>query len=164
MLRRLSRLLIIALLLALVAFAVSRLMGGDDDDFDDFDDLDSGFEFQETPVEIDVPTTDATTSQDNSPTPSSQAASSASATTTVRQDEASNEAANSNGHEEGRLIDINGIGPAYEARLQAIGINSIHDLAHADADSIASQMDVIGGTATIEEWITQARSQHSHGQ
>ncbi len=134
MLRRLSRLLIIALLLALVAFAVSRLMGGDDDDFDDFDDLDSGFEFQETPVEIDVPATHASTSQDNSPSPSSQAASSASATTTVRLDEASNEATNSNGHEEGRLIDINGIGPAYEARLQAIGISSIHDLAHADAD------------------------------
>src|SRR5437764_13091232 len=61
MLRRLSRLLIIALLLAVIALAASRLMGGDDDDFDEFDDLDSGFEFQETPVEIDVPAQEAAT-------------------------------------------------------------------------------------------------------
>jgi predicted flap endonuclease-1-like 5' DNA nuclease len=164
MLRRLSRLLIIALLLAVVAFAVSRLMGSDDDDFDDFDDLDSGFEFQETPVEIDVPAADVPSSKDDNPGPSSHAASTPSSTTTVRLDDTDSETAGSNGHEEGRLIDINGIGPAYEARLQAIGIHSIADLAHADADSIASQIDVIGGAATIGEWITQARSQHTHGQ
>jgi predicted flap endonuclease-1-like 5' DNA nuclease len=139
-------------------------MGGDDDDFDDFDDLDSGFEFQETPVEIDVPAAEVPTSNNDNPGSSSTAHAASSAAATTGLDTAADETTNSDGHETGRLIDINGIGPAYEARLQAIGINSIHDLAHADADSIASQMDVIGGAATVGEWITQARSQHSHGQ
>jgi len=167
MLRRLSRLLIVVLLLAIVAFAVSRLMGGDDDDFDDFDDLDSGFEFQETPVEIDVPATEAV-----APAPEQNSASSdAAANDTILSEEAATEssdtmdAGNNNGNSNpGRLIDINGIGHAYEARLNSIGINSIGDLAQADADSIASQIEVIGGAGEVGDWINQAKQFATGGQ
>jgi hypothetical protein len=58
MLRWLLRLLLVGLILAAIGFVVTRLMGQDDEDFEDYDDLDSGFEFQETPVEIDVPADD----------------------------------------------------------------------------------------------------------
>ncbi|MEO8287612.1 MAG: helix-hairpin-helix domain-containing protein [Chloroflexota bacterium] len=152
MLRRLFRLLIIGLILAVVAYVASRVMGGDDDDFDDFDDLDSGFEFQETPVEIDVPATASTQ-------PASDVSSSSVSTTTRLDDTVEMASDNS-----GRLIDINGIGPAYEARLQAIGIHSIGDLVNADSESIASQIEVIGGTATIDDWISQARAAGANGQ
>ena len=54
--------------------------------------------------------------------------------------------------------DINGIGPAYEARLQAIGITTMADLANADSNHIAEQIDVIGGVNAVEDWITQARA------
>lgn len=54
MLRWLLRLLILGLLAAAAAFVAQRLMN-EDEDFDDFDDIDAGFEFEETPVEIDVP-------------------------------------------------------------------------------------------------------------
>jgi predicted flap endonuclease-1-like 5' DNA nuclease len=176
MLRRLFRLLIIALLLAIAAYFVSRFMGGDEDDFDDFDDLDSEFEFQETPVEIDVAASDIAsppTATHATPSPASspaQSTTSTSATSSaVRLDDADVSSdrsgdATANVSSEGRLIDIVGIGPAYEARLQSIGINSIHDLAHADPDMIASQIEVIGGAATVGDWIDQARSHHSHGQ
>jgi polyhydroxyalkanoate synthase len=56
-----------------------------------------------------------------------------------------------------RLTEINGIGPAYEARLQALGIGSFEDLMNADAASLAEQLGVIGGQATVEDWIAQAR-------
>ena len=166
MLRRLFRLLIIGLLIALIAYAASRLMGGDEDDLDDFDDLDSEFEFQETPVEIDVAASDVTPA---SATTDSTAQSSTG--TTGARSNATNmstgllhdhETATSNGG--GRLIDINGIGPAYEARLHTIGINSIHDLANADPEMIASQIEVIGGAATVGDWIDQAKSYQSNGQ
>jgi len=165
MLRRLSRLLIIALLIAAVAFAVSKLMGGDDDDFDDFEDLDSGFEFQETPVEIDVPATD-TNPAASAATSATSGGGATKATGPLGEAPAMMpaEGEGDNGGNGGRLIDINGIGPAYEARLQAIGIGSISDLANADADSISSQIEVIGGAATIGDWITQAQSHGSNGQ
>jgi predicted flap endonuclease-1-like 5' DNA nuclease len=176
MLRRLSRLLIIALLLAVVAFVASRLMGGDDDDdFDDFDDLDSGFDFQETPVEIDVPAREDTASA-ASTAPSAPAqtetqappARSRHTAELVMPAETSSTNGNGNAHtaetDEARLIDINGIGPAYEARLQAIGISNIGDLANADAETLAQQIEVIGGAATISEWITQAKTHNSDGQ
>ena len=60
--------------------------------------------------------------------------------------------------EGGSLMDINGIGPAYEARLQAIGVNSLADLANADPNTIAEQIDPIGGVNTVEDWIAQARA------
>jgi polyhydroxyalkanoate synthase len=163
MLRRLSRLLIVVLLLAVVAYAASRMLGGDEDDFDDFDDLDSGFEFQETPVEIDVPASDAST-QSNTATEEMAAPARTGKTTGLLNDTAGAAEAAMRSGESGRLIDVTGIGPAYAARLNTIGINSLEDLAHADADNIASQKEVIGGAATVTDWISQARSMHQHGQ
>src|SRR5213596_262903 len=125
MLRRLFRLLIIALLLAIAAYFVSRLMGGDEDDFDDFDDLDSEFEFQETPVEIDVAASDIASPPAATHATASSASSPAQSTTstggtssTVRLDDADvssdrSGGATANASSEGRLIDIVGIGPAY---------------------------------------------------
>src|SRR4029450_8740925 len=72
--------------------------------------------------------------------------------------------AGNNGSAGNRLTDINGIGYAYEARLQAIGINNISDLANADADTVASQIDVIGGSATVGDWIDKAKMQQNNGQ
>jgi predicted flap endonuclease-1-like 5' DNA nuclease len=174
MLRRLSRLLIIVLLLAVVAFAVSRLMGGDDEDFDDFEDLDSGFEFQETPVEIDVPATDTTAQAPDTSSASADAgtsdvivseeAAAESPDTGNTGDDTNKTAANNGNSNGGSLIDINGIGQAYAARLNAIGINSLNDLAQADADSIASQIEVIGGAGTVGEWINQAKTYTTGGQ
>jgi len=203
MLRRLSRLLIILLLLGVIAFVASRLLGGEDDDFDDFDDLDSGFEFQETPVEIDVPANSApaqdaggsdATSEANSVAgdmstgtatydasagsamPGTSGATGATDTTSAprksmstgllgdmdESDSASD--ADNNGSDSDRLININGIGSAYEARLQAIGINNVNDLANADAETVASQIDVIGGAATVGDWIDKAKIQQNNGQ
>ena len=116
MLRRLSRLLIVVLLLAVVAYAASKMLGGDEDDFDDFDDLDSGFEFQETPVEIDVPASDATTptnaSDDTNAIPTRTGK-----TTGLLDDTAGAAMAAMHSDDNGRLVDVNGIGPAYAARL-----------------------------------------------
>src|SRR5215217_6329104 len=52
--RWLVRLFFFALIAGVVGFVITRLMGGEDDDFEDFEDLESSFEFNETPVEIDV--------------------------------------------------------------------------------------------------------------
>lgn len=52
--RLLVRLFFFALIAGVVGFVITRLMGGEDDDFEDFEDLESSFEFNETPVEIDV--------------------------------------------------------------------------------------------------------------
>lgn len=160
MLRRLSRLLIVAVLLAVIAFVASKLMGGDDDDFDDFDDLDSGFEFQETPVEIDVPAAEATRPTGNTDRLGDLADSEESTST----EQTSHSADAGSTDDGGRLIDINGIGHAFESRLHAIGINSIRELANADAEAIAAQIDVIGGASTVGDWISQARAQYSNGQ
>src|SRR3712207_9286045 len=103
MLRWLLRLLLVGLILAAIGFVVSRLMG-QDDDFDDFDDLDEGFEFEETPVEIDVPADDTV---------------SGAATATEDGNEGTDAA------DLTKLQNISGIGPAYEARLQAMGIDKI---------------------------------------
>src|SRR5215210_6581344 len=62
MLRWLVRLLVIGLIVAAAAFAANRLMNREED-FDDFDDVDAGFEFEETPVEIDVPAEEAQAGQ-----------------------------------------------------------------------------------------------------
>jgi predicted flap endonuclease-1-like 5' DNA nuclease len=164
MLRRLFRLLIIGLLLAIAAYVVSRLMGGDEDDFDDFDDLDSDFEFQETPVEIDLAATEAVAPSTNTPAAPSATNSMGTLGLDGTQAPSDNAATTATATDGGRLIDINGIGPAYEARLHSIGINSIHDLADADPDMIASQIEVIGGATTVGDWIDQARSYHSNGQ
>lgn len=142
MLRWLLRLLIVGLILATIGFVVSRLMG-QDDDFDDFDDLDEGFEFEETPVEIDVPADDASTAGGNA-----TATADVEGTGTV---------------DLTKLQNINGIGPAYEARLQAMGIESVDDLISADPTSLAEQLGVIGGQAAVEDWISQARQLTGEG-
>jgi predicted flap endonuclease-1-like 5' DNA nuclease len=54
LLRWAVRLLFFALIAGGIGFAITRLLGGDDEDFEDFEDLESSFEFNETPVEIDV--------------------------------------------------------------------------------------------------------------
>lgn len=153
--RWLTRLLILGLLAAVAAFVASRLMG-QEEDFDDFDDVDAGFEFQETPVEIDVPAEDGAVSAASSPSLDAQEGSGDGA-------EASHAATDSSdaGEASGtdlKLINITGIGPAYEARLQALEIDSIPKLAQADANTLAEQLDVIGGVTTIEDWINQAKN------
>jgi predicted flap endonuclease-1-like 5' DNA nuclease len=130
MLRWLLRLLIIGLVLFVVAKVVSRHLGGDED-FDDYDDIDAGFEFAETPVEIDVPAGNGS----SAPTMS---------------------AGTTNAHRQA-LIDINGIGPTYASRLMEAGVNTLDDLAKADAEDLAEKLDVIGGRATVENWIVQAQ-------
>ena len=164
MLRWLLRLLLVGLILAAIGFVVTRLMG-QDEDFDDFDDLDAGFEFQETPVEIDVPA-------DDSPA-AGAAGTTGTATTALSAGDGSSDGTNdgtsdgsdgSDGSADGagddntsKLTAITGIGPAYEARLQALGIESVGDLLSADASSLADQLGVIGGQAAVEDWIAQAR-------
>lgn len=171
MLRWLVRLLIAGLVAAAVAFALARLLGQDDEDFDDFDDFDTEFEF-ETPVEIDVPADGATSTatmasgststDDNSGTSARFSGARAAATAPLRNLESieggTDMTAQTAAGEGGNLIDINGIGPAYEARLQAIGITTMADLANADSNQIAEQIDVIGGVNAVEDWITQARA------
>lgn len=134
MLSWLKRLIILGLIALAIAFIAGRLMR-QEEDFDDYDDIESGFDFQETPVEIDVPAEGGDTASD----------------------------ANGEGTSASKLTDITGIGPAYEARLQAAGINTVEDLAGADAGSLAEQVEVIGGVSTIEDWISQAQGFSSGG-
>ena len=170
MLRWLVRLLIAGLIAAAVAFALARMLGQDEEDFDDFDDFDTEFEF-ETPVEIDVPADGATSTTtmasgaetaESSGTTARESSTRSSATAPLRSLEnvegATNMTAQTAAGEDVGLTDINGIGPAYEARLQAIGISTMADLANADSNHIAEQIDPIGGVNTVEDWISQARA------
>lgn len=141
--RWLFRLLILGLLAGAAAFVISRLLGQEEDDFDDFDDIDAGFDFQETPVEIDVPADGGSRAEARS-----DATSMGTGSSTDTDASATNH----------KLTDISGIGPAYEARLQALGMNNVAELAQADATHLAEQLDVIGGVTTIEDWITQAKN------
>jgi predicted flap endonuclease-1-like 5' DNA nuclease len=138
MVRWLVRLLVLALIAIVGVIVVSRLTNRDED-FEDYDDLEGGFDFQETPVEIEVPA-----QQSAGSTGSDGASMSATEST-------------------GNLTDIVGIGPAFDARLKALGFSNLADLAQADANSLSEQLDVIGGLATIEDWITQAQSLSSQG-
>jgi len=117
------------------------MMGGEED-FEDFDDIDAGFEFTETPVEIDVPAADSF-----APVMSAEA--------TVPAEEVMPEDAESANRQ--ALIDINGIGPTYASRLMEAGINTLDDLANADPEELAERLDVIGGRATVQNWIMQAQ-------
>lgn len=58
------------------------------------------------------------------------------------------------------LIEINGIGPAYEQALQAIGITTFAQLARQDADALAARLPVRVTAERIrrEGWIEQARA------
>src|SRR5207248_8682655 len=95
--RWLLRLLIVGLIL-FVAFRVASRMLGGEEDFDDYDDIEAGLDFTETPVEIDVPATEA--SPASAPPPTSASAD------RVRAPHTS---------ESGSVIDVNGIGPTYPA-------------------------------------------------
>jgi large subunit ribosomal protein L21 len=57
------------------------------------------------------------------------------------------------------LTEINGIGPAFEKALNAIGIRSFADLARQDADDLAQRLPVRVTADRIrrDEWIEQAR-------
>ncbi|MDQ3706573.1 MAG: hypothetical protein M3437_15410 [Chloroflexota bacterium] len=175
MLRWLLRLLLVGLILAAIGFVVTRLMG-QDEDFDDFDDLDEGFEFEETPVEIDVPAEDgASAGATGGAATADLGAEGDSAGGDGGADESDEgaegaEGAESDGSAEGaegatgtKLTDITGIGPAYEARLQAIGIESVDDLLNADAANLAEQLGVIGGQSAVEDWLAQARQLAADG-
>jgi predicted flap endonuclease-1-like 5' DNA nuclease len=139
MVRWLVRLLVLALIAIVGVIVVSRLTNREED-FEDYDDLEGGFDFQETPVEIEVP------AEQSAGSTGGDGASMSAATEST-----------------GSLTDIVGIGPAFDARLKALGFNNLSDLAQADANSLSEQLDVIGGLATIEDWITQAKSLSSQG-
>ena len=128
MLRWLVRLLIFGAIAGAAAFAVTRLRSSDDE-WDDFDD-DEAFEFQETPVEIEVPASDGAGASEG----------------------------DTSGGGEVTLQSVSGIGSAYEARLKAVNINSVADLAQANPESLNEQLDVPGGVETLQDWISQAKS------
>ena len=175
--RWLVRLFFFALIAGAVGFVITRLMGGEDDDFDDFDDLESSFEFNETPVEIDVSgpadlgtsTMDMDASGGNDVASDFRAETSRGSQTVALEQQAetsdaadatdgSNNGANDAAAEGPRLIDIKGIGPSYEARLRKMGITSMSDLLGADSEQIVESANVIGGVAEVEVWKEQART------
>ncbi|MFQ3295058.1 MAG: putative flap endonuclease-1-like 5' DNA nuclease [Halobacteriales archaeon] len=53
------------------------------------------------------------------------------------------------------VTDIKGIGPAYADRLGEAGIDSVADLAEADADELADATDI--SATRIQNWIDQAK-------
>jgi predicted flap endonuclease-1-like 5' DNA nuclease len=146
--RLLVRLFVFGLIAAAVGFVVTRLMGGEDEDFEDFDDLESSFEFNETPVEIEVSENTAPASAPSSQTKvlSSTAVDSSADTVPTEVPEGP------------RLIDIKGIGPSYETRLHSIGIKTMQDLIDADANNVAEELGVIGGATEVADWVVQAHA------
>jgi predicted flap endonuclease-1-like 5' DNA nuclease len=59
------------------------------------------------------------------------------------------------------LTSIQGIGPAYEARLRVVGINTVADLAQANPFTLAEQIGLEGGVTTLVDWIARARALYS---
>jgi predicted flap endonuclease-1-like 5' DNA nuclease len=155
LLRLLVRLFFFGLIAGAVGFVVTRLMGGEDEDFEDFDDLESSFEFNETPVEIEVSDTDTAGTTSSPSTRARVVASSEAHTKTAADEIGADTTAVSDGP---RLIDIKGIGPQYETRLHSMGIKTMQDLIDADANHVAEEIGVIGGTAQVEEWVEQAHA------
>ncbi len=156
MLRWLIRLVVVGLIGLGLAYAVSRLMG-QDEDFDDFDDIEAGFEFQETPVEIDVPAAAGGAGGGGGSADREATGESITGAVGGSEDKSGSDGGLEGGSAGGSLIDITGIGPNYAARLEAAGIATLSDLANANAEDIASKMDVIGGASAIEDWIAQAK-------
>ena len=66
----------------------------------------------------------------------------------------------SGGQQPDPLVEINGIGPAYEQALNAIGIFTFDQLARQDADALAARLPVrvTAGRIRREGWIEQARA------
>ena len=156
--RLLVRLFVFGLIAAAVGFVVTRLMGGEDEDFEDFDDLESSFEFNETPVEIEVSEDAGAT---GAPSTKTKVLSSTSVDSPAASDTTTKTAADTVPTEvpEGpRLIDIKGIGPSYETRLHSIGIKTMQDLIDADANNVAEELGVIGGATEVADWVVQAHA------
>ena len=161
LLRLLVRLFFFGLIAAAVGFVVTRLMGGEDEDFEDFDDLESSFEFNETPVEIEVSENAGATSSPSTQTKvlnSTSVESPAASDTTEKAASDSSVAAPTEVPEGPRLIDIKGIGPSYETRLHSIGIKTMQDLIDADANNVAEELGVIGGATEVADWVVQAHA------
>ena len=164
MIRWLLRLLVLALIAALVLRAIAQVLNREED-FDDYDDLDMGLDFAETPVEIDVNADDATPSM----VPTSETSyDSMISTTETREDAemigAATMATGAPSLGQGSLVDIKGIGPTYAARLRDIGISTLDDLAHANPDDVQEKLDVNGGRETVQSWIEQAQAITSGGE
>ena len=53
------------------------------------------------------------------------------------------------------VTDLDGIGSAYAERLEGAGIETVGDLADADADDLSDRIDV--SAKRIGRWIDQAR-------
>lgn len=159
MFRLLRRLLLWGFLLLAAIWVVSRLLNREED-FDDYDDIDMGMDFMETPVEIDVPAESAPT-KSNPTKPLSMPDTTSEATTeTKATSETDAKSADGQIHS---LIDVNGIGPTYAARLNDVGITTLDDLAKAAPETLAEKIEVIGGHTEIEDWIKQAREMTSGG-
>jgi predicted flap endonuclease-1-like 5' DNA nuclease len=162
LLRLLVRLFFFGLIVAAVGFVVTRLMGGEDEDFEDFDDLESSFEFNETPVEIEVSDVPTTASAPTKQTAVLSSTDSGTDTGAGSDKKATAKASVDTGPIEitdgPRLIDIKGIGPSYETRLHSIGIKTMQDLIDADANSLAEELGVIGGATEVEDWVSQAHA------
>ena len=151
LLRLLVRLFVFGLIAGAVGFVITRLLGGEDDDFEDFDDLESSFEFNETPVEIEVSAaaTDAATPLDTL-TKVLGTTGQAALRQSLNQKAARPLRCCSTEFQGPRLIDIKGIGPSYETRLHSIGINTMQDLIDADANNVAEELGVIGGQQRLK--------------
>ena len=152
MLRWLVRLLILGAIVGVGAIVASRLLNREED-WDDFDE-DESFEFQETPVEIDVPARESGQGMSTDMgAPATFAAGDM------------GDGGGETGEQSGPgLLEVKGIGHAFEARLNAVGVNSLEDLASASAESLNEQLDVPGGAGTIQGWISQAQRITSGGQ
>lgn len=57
------------------------------------------------------------------------------------------------------LTEIKGIGDVFAARLNSAGITTFEDLAGADPETLASQIDT--QATRIQEWVEQARARTS---
>jgi hypothetical protein len=173
MLRWLVRLLIVGAIVGAGAFVAQRLLNRDEE-WDEFDDDDESFEFQETPVEIDVPAGyGGSMGGGGGGSASMQSEDGGSMASTATMTYSGGDGGGMMGSENGTggggatatenedtgpgIIDVKGIGSAFEARLNAVGINTIEDLANANPDSLNEQLDVPGGTATLQDWIDQAK-------
>lgn len=52
------------------------------------------------------------------------------------------------------LTEVKGVGPVYQGRLTEMGITTFADLAGADADAVAEQLDV--AVTAVDDWKRQA--------
>jgi predicted flap endonuclease-1-like 5' DNA nuclease len=156
--RWLTRLLILGILAALAAFVLSRLMNPEDD-FDEFDDIEAGFEFEETPVEIDVPVQESAGSAGGTGMAMGTQGNGAGDTADTTGSADGSMQGEQNGQSAGQeddLTAINGIGAAYAGRLHALGITTFAQLASSDPDQLTELLGPVGGRQAVGEWISQA--------